>query len=417
MAENENRAIKKWGIIGLMIVVLLWSANFLMLFVSDDDRGIFGDMFGAVNALFSGLAFAGIIITILMQRHELELQRKELEETRKVFDKQSRIMRDQQNDNTFFNLLENHRQLVKSFTKGEIKVDGSGSIIGKNWRTYTDAVSGYEVLQQIADTWKNYFLEYSKGYRDKLIVNLDLQDYASIEDLMNSDPLTQTFTRELLHLHKFINKKFTSEDERIFYRETLSNSLTIHEKFIFEAMYELFPNYRGGVEYSPDYYQSHPYVDLLKCHLPEFKVKYNYDDGTGTKFKFSIQHYAHLLKSEFIIYENIQHTDLKIVDQFPIALQNQSENRVYETTLLDCLAKSKYSDWAKQPSRYLDHKCFAIHLCLEYEGNNFSLLIGIHHDTNPRPFYPNHPTSELINVGLKKFDRAFAKNLMNLVSK
>ncbi len=34
-------------------------------------RGLFGDMFGALNALFSGLAFAGLIITILYQREEL----------------------------------------------------------------------------------------------------------------------------------------------------------------------------------------------------------------------------------------------------------------------------------------------------------------------------------------------------------
>ena len=40
-------------------------------------------MFGAVNALFSGLAFAGLIIAILLQRQELQLQREELAETRK----------------------------------------------------------------------------------------------------------------------------------------------------------------------------------------------------------------------------------------------------------------------------------------------------------------------------------------------
>ena len=45
-------------------------------------RGQFGDVFGAVNALFSGLAFAGLIYTVFLQREELSLQRKELELTR-----------------------------------------------------------------------------------------------------------------------------------------------------------------------------------------------------------------------------------------------------------------------------------------------------------------------------------------------
>lgn len=46
------------------------------------ESGQFGDMFGGLNALFSGLAFLGIIYTISLQREELGLQRKELELTR-----------------------------------------------------------------------------------------------------------------------------------------------------------------------------------------------------------------------------------------------------------------------------------------------------------------------------------------------
>lgn len=52
-------------------------------FGSWQDRGTFGDMFGALNALFAGLAFAGLIAAILLQRAELELQRLDLVETRK----------------------------------------------------------------------------------------------------------------------------------------------------------------------------------------------------------------------------------------------------------------------------------------------------------------------------------------------
>ena len=41
-------------------------------------RGQFGDLFGSVNALFSGLAFAGLLWTIRLQQDQLELQREEL---------------------------------------------------------------------------------------------------------------------------------------------------------------------------------------------------------------------------------------------------------------------------------------------------------------------------------------------------
>ncbi len=44
-----------------------------------------GDMFGSLSALSSGLAFARLISTLLMQRKELALQREELELTRIEF--------------------------------------------------------------------------------------------------------------------------------------------------------------------------------------------------------------------------------------------------------------------------------------------------------------------------------------------
>jgi hypothetical protein len=46
------------------------------------ERGQFGDLFGSINALFSGLAFVGVIVAILLQKQELGLQRRELRDSR-----------------------------------------------------------------------------------------------------------------------------------------------------------------------------------------------------------------------------------------------------------------------------------------------------------------------------------------------
>lgn len=77
-----------------------------------EERGIFGDMFGAIGALFSGFAFAGVIVTMLQQKEELELQRKELKQTnialesqRKEMEVQNKTIMIQRFENTFFNLL------------------------------------------------------------------------------------------------------------------------------------------------------------------------------------------------------------------------------------------------------------------------------------------------------------------------
>lgn len=72
-----------WGF-PVLICLFVFGAWFITLYLlqGDENRGTFGDMFGSVNALFSGLAFGGVIYAILLQRKELKLQRKELELTR-----------------------------------------------------------------------------------------------------------------------------------------------------------------------------------------------------------------------------------------------------------------------------------------------------------------------------------------------
>lgn len=66
-------------------LVTLWAGSALVtwwILPTWTERGQFGDLFGAVNSLFSGLALAGIVFTIFLQRQELKLQRIELELTR-----------------------------------------------------------------------------------------------------------------------------------------------------------------------------------------------------------------------------------------------------------------------------------------------------------------------------------------------
>ncbi len=69
----------------IIIVFVVWflSAIGSILFLPKwEERAQLGDMFGSVNSLFSGLAFAVLIYTMWLQRTELTLQRQELELTR-----------------------------------------------------------------------------------------------------------------------------------------------------------------------------------------------------------------------------------------------------------------------------------------------------------------------------------------------
>jgi hypothetical protein len=107
-----------------LIVVILWFGSMYYLTFQNlylrPDPGAFGDSFGAINALFSGLAFSGIIYTILLQRKELSLQRKEMKDTRDVLidqkkqlEIQNKTAKLQQFETTFFNLINYHNVISK----------------------------------------------------------------------------------------------------------------------------------------------------------------------------------------------------------------------------------------------------------------------------------------------------------------
>ena len=106
-------------IIAISITIIVWALSFFLLFLDSTSRGTFGDMFGTVNALFSGLAFAGLIVTLIMQYEELGLQRKELAQTneelaaqREEFATQTKTMKIQRFENTFFNMLSLQQDIV-----------------------------------------------------------------------------------------------------------------------------------------------------------------------------------------------------------------------------------------------------------------------------------------------------------------
>jgi len=71
----------------IMLIIIIWLCTLIGGYASFDnwaERGQFGDLFGSINALFSGLALAGIIYTIYLQKQELSLQRTELTLQRKA---------------------------------------------------------------------------------------------------------------------------------------------------------------------------------------------------------------------------------------------------------------------------------------------------------------------------------------------
>lgn len=78
-------------------------------------EGAFGDSFGTLNALFSGFAFSGVLITLLLQRRDLSEVRKQGSY--------------QQIESQFYNMLTLQHSVVQSF---DLKRDGEVTMTGRD---------------------------------------------------------------------------------------------------------------------------------------------------------------------------------------------------------------------------------------------------------------------------------------------
>lgn len=344
-------------IIGITIIILT-----IFPFSSGNSNTInstkiaqFGDFIGGVvGSIFS---LAGVILfyialkeqredfktntkVLVLQKEELKLQREELMETRKVFEKQSNIMSEQQNDNTFFNLLSNHRHLVESFKEGKLKF-GHGKTMSERFQnSRTEIVSGYKTLENIAEEWKEFFSIFSESYKNKCILNLKLHNYENYDKLRDSMPSTVILFRELIHVHKFIDMKFeiNNENNSDFYKETLHRSLTQSEVFIFEAIYNNYPNEREGVKYNPSYYKRHKYIDFEKSELPAVMVEHSTKAFESPSFR--IVHNSLIVDIQMIVYSIEKNNHLEIIDVVNIELTEFEKVKSVNLKFCDCLFRS-----------------------------------------------------------------------------
>ena len=90
LLKQPSRRILLFACIGAVPLLLFGSYLYFVICVTPNWRanlGTFGDSFGLLNTLFTGLTFAGLLITIIQQREEIENQRSELLQSRTQFER------------------------------------------------------------------------------------------------------------------------------------------------------------------------------------------------------------------------------------------------------------------------------------------------------------------------------------------
>lgn len=136
-------------------------------------RGQFGDKFGAINALFAGFAFAGIIFTIFLQNREIHQTKKMLEEQLKDSNKK-------RFDSTFFQLLTLHNDITSKLI--DLEHQGRHAFTSFNTRLIKSDVDfpAYSALKKL-DREEIRRLRDSRALSQEIKQKLDLSDISNLE--------------------------------------------------------------------------------------------------------------------------------------------------------------------------------------------------------------------------------------------
>jgi hypothetical protein len=273
IADSKKTKNNQWIWIGLICLFIVTAVLFGVWFKLADleERGSFGDMFGVANALFSGLAFSGMIIAILLQRTELRYQREELTETRKEFAIQNKTLRLQRFENTFFNLLSVHHQIVNG-------IDHIVKYTGNELKLHNDLGGDKEGVYSGGDVFKlHYFpMMHTMEHADNF-----LDVYADIYSDHQSD--FGHYFRNLYQIIKFVDE---TEFHTIFELAQEHEDGNSAEDFI-----ELYENRNFATQYR--------YTSMMRAQLSDYELLwlfYNCLSVNGLfKFKPLIEKYS-LLK-------------------------------------------------------------------------------------------------------------------------
>ena len=239
---------KSWGqrfgyVCGAIILVWLATAAAFLIGIPGlnvGNRGTFGDMFGGLTCLFTGFAFAGVIISNMMQQEELKLtrdtlqaQKTELELTRTELagqhdqmKLQNRHVERQSAEGTFFRMLELHRAKVDNLsTAGKRERTGQQMLLEiyvgfrKRWE-FTLSAGKTLSLSTFAKVIER------REAMSKLDNELDRLSYF-YEDAFSTDrKMLQSYFRNFWLLVDFTVEAFKDDDHRNFMQRLIFAQLS-----------------------------------------------------------------------------------------------------------------------------------------------------------------------------------------------
>ena len=231
--ESKNDLWKTLLFAGLAVFAI-WLLSWILIdvFIADPDRDTFGDMFGAVNALFSGLAFAGLIVTLLYQKEELKLQREELAQTREElkgqreeFEEQNKTMKRQRFENTFFNMLSLQQEIVANISFDEVK-----TIFDFNAHTQDEQRTSYNGRALFRELYLNLKVSIDKKHSYQGVKDAIKANNYGVYSYISATTRFDHYFRHLYRIFKYVDTSdLIPDDERYEYTCIVRSQLSDYE--------------------------------------------------------------------------------------------------------------------------------------------------------------------------------------------
>lgn len=304
LTEKNSKVLLWIGFIIFIIGVLLFAYRESIGFntkINAEKVGQLGDFIGGiVGSLWS---LAGVILfyvalteqrkdieinqgALKQQITEFELQRVELKETRKIFEEQSETLKIQRFENTFFQLLSLHHELVdklkfekpslnyttESLEKRTVLTKACQDLNAKmQYSNYThkqNSSGGSESKENFPES-----IEVAEERMNKVYKKFYFEDYKQI--------LSHYF-RNIYHIFKFIKTtELIKDTQKQFYATIVRAQLSSDELFL--ILYNSLQDKLG-------------YPNFLYL-IKEFDIMQNFDFGIIEKYRFHKEIYDQKIKN------------------------------------------------------------------------------------------------------------------------
>lgn len=272
------------------VLTHIWAENFFKDESGGNEKALFGDSFGAVNALVSSFAFAGMIVSFFLQKQELKLQRKELAAQRDEFKQQNATLKLQRFENTFFNKMELHQQIVN-----DLKMSDERYLSDSNIYERSTHIVGRELFRF---AFEKVSTDKGRGVKS-VLAEYGMKGYEKSE-------IPPYFDHYFLHLYSMI--KF------------VDTSCALNEK------------------------EKYKYISFIRSTLSRYELVWIYYNGlskyANTKLKPLIEKYALLdnLRREML---PLSHGSKKFMEKFNVTKDDVLKNGFTGTDYEFLLTRSK----------------------------------------------------------------------------